>query len=392
MTRTTRSFLLLSGCFSFACVASNAFAQQDTIPSPNNLKSPVPAVSSLPSTPANPSSQQGDLFLNQWLQVDNDRNIRGKVVALLGSDTQSLKKVRVSLYQQGMAVAFDDTDVEGEFVIEGVSPGIYTLLAETGDSLAVFSLTILDSVAGSHLPNSVEVRMMSTTGGRTSEIIRGQPTFARVSQQVPEQDPLVAKRKNSSTHEVTIDANGTLMGQLSKPLTRVDMSGMKVYIMQDGFEVGKTNVASDGKFSVSGLEPGCYGLVAAGDQGVAATAFCATNRTLGMINTDRSRFVGLPVLASVLNVEIGEPIGGGTVPPTENVVAENVYPAPAMQCCGNASMAGGGGGGGTGAGGGMGAGGGFAGIAGIGGLIAVAAILATEDDNNNAPVASSIVP
>jgi hypothetical protein len=387
MTHTPRSLLLLSGCFSFACVASNAFAQQDTIPRPESLTGQMPVVSEIQSTLANPSNLQGDLFLNQWLHVDKDRNIRGTVVVLMGSDTISSRKVGVSLYQAGKVVAADDTDSEGEFLIEGVSPGIYTLVAETGDSLAVFSLTILDSVAGEHLPNSVEVRMMSTVGGRTSEILRGQTGRIPMLQQVPEKDPLVAKRKISSTHQVMIDANGTLKGELSKPVARVDMSSMVVYIMTDGIEVSKTNVASDGKFTVSGLGSGCYGLVAVGDQGVAATAFCATNRDLAMINADRSRFVGLTALPDVLRVELGEPIGDGTVPPPENVVAsENYYPAPAMQHGGGASMGGGGGGGGTGAGGGFGK------IAGIGGLIAVATVLAAENGNNDAPVASKIVP
>lgn len=388
MTHTPRSLLLLSGCFSFACVASDAFAQQDTIPRPESLKSQMPVVSEIQSTPVNPSNQQGDLFLNQWLQIDKDRNVRGTVVVLLGSDTMSLRKVRVSLYQAGKVVAFDDTDTEGQFQIEGVSPGIYTLVAETGDSLAVFSLTILDSVAGEHLPSSVEVRMMSTVGGRTSEIIRGQTGRIPMWQQVPEKDPLVAKRKISSTHQVMIDANGTLKGELSKPVARVDMSSMVVYVMKDGIEVRKTNVASDGKFTVSGLGSGCYGLVAVGDQGVAATAFCATNRDLAMINADRSRFVGLTALPAVLNVELGDSIGDGTVPP-ENVVAnENSALAPEMPCCGNASMGGGGGGGG----GGTGAGGGFGKIAGIGGLIAVAAVLAADNGNKDAPLASKIVP
>jgi hypothetical protein len=164
---------------------------------------------------------------------------------------------------------------------------------------------------------------------------------------------------------------------------------MVVYIMKDGIEVSKTNVASDGKFTVSGLGSGCYGLVAVGDQGVAATAFCATNRDLAMINADRSKFVGLTALPAVLIVELGEPIWDGTV---ENVVAnENSSLAPEMPSFGNASMGGGGGGGG---GGGIGAsaGGGFGQIAGIGGLIAVAAVLAADDGNTDSPVASNIVP
>ncbi len=391
MTHTPRSLLRLSGCFSFACVASNAFAQQDTIPRPESLKSQMSAVSTIQSTLDNASNHQGDLFLNQWLKVDQDRTIRGTVVTLLGSDTMSSREVRVSLYQAGKVVAFDDTDTDGRFLIEGVSPGIYTLVAETGDSLAVFSLTILDSFAGMHLPNSVEVRMVSIIGGRKSEIIRGQTGRIQMLQQVPGKDLLVSKRKISSTHEVMIDANGTLKGELSKPVARVDMSTMVVYIMKDGIEVSRTKVASDGKFTVSGLASGCYGLVAVGDQGVAATAFCATNRGLAMINDDRSRFVGQTTLPAVLSVELGDSIGDDTLPAPENVVAsENSSLAPEMPCCGNTSMGGGGGGGGTGTG--ASAGGGFGKIAGIGGLIAVAAVLAAENGNNDAPVASQIVP
>ena len=393
MTHTPRSLLRLSGCFSFACVASNAFAQQDTIPRPESLKSQMSVVSTIQSTLDNPSSLQGDLFLNQWLKVDKDRNIRGTVVSLLGSDTMSLREVRVSLYQAGKVVASDDTDTDGRFLIEEVSPGIYTLVAETGDSLAVFSLTILDYVAGVHLPNSIEVRMVSILGGRASEIIRGQAGRIQMLQEVPEKDPMVAKRKISSSREVMIDSNGTLKGELSKPMARADMSTMVVYIMKDGIEISRTKVASDGKFTVSGLVPGCYGLVAVGDQGIAATAFCTTNRAVAMINDDGSRFVAQTALPAVLRVELGDSIGDDTLPAPENVVASenNSSLAPEMPCCGNASMGGGGGGGG---GGGIGAsaGGGFGQIAGIGGLIAVAAVLAAENGNNDAPVASKIVP
>jgi hypothetical protein len=190
-----------------------------------------------------------------------------------------------------------------------------------------------------------------------------------------------------------IDANGTLKGELSKPVARVDMSTMVVYIMKDGIEVSRTKVASDGKFTVSGLRSGCYGLVAVGDQGIAATAFCATNRGLAMINDDGPRFVAQTALPAVLRVELGDSIGEDTLPAPENVVASenNSSLAPEMPCCGNASMGGGGGGGG---GGGIGAsaGGGFGKIAGIGGLIAVAAVLAADKGNNDAPVASKIVP
>ena len=114
-----------------------------------------------------------DLFVNQWIHVNADGTIRGSVVALMGQDSLTLSKVRVSLSQNGTVVAFDDTDIDGEFLIEKMSPGLYSLTAEGAGSLALFSLVVLDEIAGKHLPNTVDIRMMPSSN-RVSEIIRGQ--------------------------------------------------------------------------------------------------------------------------------------------------------------------------------------------------------------------------
>jgi hypothetical protein len=319
----------------------------------------------------------GNLYLNQWVHADMSESVRGSVVTLAGQDSISMPKVRVSLVKNGTAIVVDDTDVDGDFLLEGVTPGVYSLVAETANSISIFSLTVLDAISGEHLPNSVQVRLMSTEGGRVTEIIQGQTLPTDETSPVPTKDPLKGSRKVSDSHQVLLDAQGNMKGQLSRPLTSVDMSDMVVYVMKDGSEVSRAKVSSDGKFTVRGLSAGCYGLVAAGEQGVAASGFCATTRNVAQAN------------AFTMDA---------TNPPADNIAESNLDSRPAASpMMGGGAMGmppgfGGGMGGGASGGGGFGSGGlGLGGLASIGGLIAVG-IIAADDDEDNAPVVSPVVP
>ena len=141
MKRLLQSSFSVSGYVALAIAVNHVYAQQSLNPLAESLSSPVAVGTASESKALNLSTQVNDLFLNQWVQTDKDHNVRGSAVALLGSDTASLQKVRVSLLQAGNVVVFDDTDIDGEFLIEGVLPGVYTLVAETGSSLSIFSLT-----------------------------------------------------------------------------------------------------------------------------------------------------------------------------------------------------------------------------------------------------------
>jgi hypothetical protein len=346
----------------------------------------------------NLSPQMNDLYLNQWIHSDKNRNISGSVVALVGKDTISLAKAKVSLLKSGRLEYSDDTDIDGDFLIEGVAQGVYTLVAETGDSLAIFSLTVLDEVVGKHLPGQVQVRVMPTSGGRANEIISGQTLPKDFSHPVPDQDPLQAVRKTNESHQIVIDAAGNLKGQLSKATERVDMSSMSVFVMKDGAEVARVRASSDGKFVVRGLTAGCYGLVAAGEQGVAVLGFCATNQDLAMRNSGKEKWVAFNAKTlPVCNVEIGDAIGNGSNSDAIDQVAadESTPPLAPTGALGmgpgfGAPMMGGGGGGSMGGGGGT--FGGWGSLAGIGGLIAVGVVLATDDNNDSDTIQSPVVP
>jgi len=377
MKHTILSFIIASSCVSISNAQVN-----DLPPAGGNVGTSSIAVTEF-------ATALSESYVTQWVHADESKNVHGSVVSLVGMDAVPMPRARVSLIQAGQVVVTDDTDVDGEFLLEGVNPGIYTFVAETNGGIAIYSLTVLDSVAGKHLPNFMEARLMSTNGGRVFEVLQGQSLPSAASYSAPTQDPLKSVRKPSGTHQIALDASGSIRGKLGKPMTNIDMSGMTAFVFKDGVEIGRTRVSSDGSFAIRDLQPGSYGLVAAGSQGVSATGFCAIAPGLAMVNKDGERFVNRATAASSLNLELGDASGSNPpVPPTEPVPAEEVFFAgPPM---GSPGMGGGGsfGGGGSGGGGGF---GGLGAIAGIGGLVAGVAALA-DSNNNDAPITSPVTP
>lgn len=335
------------------------------------------------------SVQMNDLYLSQWVQAEAGL-VKGSVVALLGQDSMSLSKIRVALSQNGKVVASSDTNGDGEFSIEKVVPGIYTLTARGNGSFAMFSLVVMEKASDSRLASSVDVQVVGTNG-RIAEILRGQSvpkmmTGVTTSSVAPTADPLGASRRFAQSAQIVLDAQGVLTGRLGKASTSVDMSNMSVFIMKDGLEVNRVRVAADGSFAVGGLAPACYGLVATGEHGSAVVGFCAVGGR-GVVNLikDGKVFVANGMQAtSSMNVEIGDNVVIDDQPIYEEVIAEtdSVYGmGPGFG--GGASGGGGFGGGAGGGGGGLGLGG----IAAIGGLTALGIIAGT---NNNAAVASPV--
>ena len=359
-----------------------AFAQ-----SPNTLPETV-SVSAVAKKAM--SAQMNDLFISQWVRTDSTGSVNGSVATMLGQNNVSLSRIRVALSQNGKIVRSADTMEDGEFLIEKVVPGVYTLTAEGNGSVAMFSLVVMDSAAGNHLANNVEVRVMGKSN-RVAEILRGQssPKMARTMAPTAvalESDPLGAGRRFASSDQVLLDAQGVLNGRLGKAMASVDMSNMTVFVMKDGQEVQRARVGADGSFAVSGLAPACYGLVAAGDQGSAVVGFCAVGRSVVSSSKDGKVFVASAMQAAQgMYVEIGDNVTTESSEIQEEVIIADSAPMSEMGPGFGGGSGGGGSGGGAGGGGGLGLGG----LAAIGGLTALGIIAGT---NNDAPVASSIVP
>jgi len=330
------------------------------------------------------SVQMNDLYLSQWVQAEAG-SVNGSVVALLGQDSMTLSKIRVALSQNGKVVASSDTNLDGEFSIANVVPGVYTLTAQGNGSFAMFSLVVMEKTSDSRLASSVDVQVVGTSG-RVAEILRGQslPKAMRgvaTAPVAPTADPLGAGRRFAQSNQVLLDAQGVLTGRLGKASASVDMSNMSVFILKDGQEVSRVRVAADGSFAIGGLAPDCYGLVATGEQGSAVVGFCAVGaKGVVSLKKDGKVFVANGMQgASGMNIEIGDNAVADDLPMFQESFVETDSDFGM-----GPGFGGGGFGGGSGGGGGRGRGLGAGGLAAIGGLTALGIIAGTKDKTKKA--------
>ncbi len=354
------------------------------------------------STASNPYLNQ--LFSQQWVRLNQDNSVSGNLVQLSASDKTPLSGLPVALVRSGEVAYRAVADASGKFQFKDVEAGSYSLVTRTNETIAAFSVQVLDST-NTHLPSAVEVRVVRPAGLKVKEILLSQslPRDVVSVEDAPviAKDPLGDSRSFSESHVVKAEANGDFVGQLGSLGSNQDLNDMRVYILKDGEEVGKTRVGKDGKFRLTGLAPDVYGFVAAGDSGFAATSFQLINASTASVAPDGSRFVGFGNACGQMNVEVVQCCEVICCEPQTVVVEQSLAQAPCelpVDECGRAPQCGCGGGWGGGGygggGGGAGAGGiGWAGIAGIGGLAVVAGILASnDDDNDSAPIASPVTP
>ena len=358
---------------------------------------------SIPAIKMPSNSVVNQLFSKQWVCLDKDNSINGSLVQLADNDKVALAGLPVALVRDGEVAHYAMADDSGSFKFENIKTGSYSLITRTNESIAAFSLQVLDAT-NSHLNSSVEVRVVRPAGLKVKEILRSQTVPAYpVRSDLPKvsMDPLGDSRSFGQSHFVKLDAKGRLSGQLGSVPQSADMSEMVVYVLKNGEEVSRVRADKNGKYSFDGLKPGVYGFVAAGSSGFAATSFQLVSNETASVGADGSRFVSIHRHAcGQMNVEVVQCCEVAVCEqPIQTIVEVPVVDPCAVPVdnCGTASTCGcgggfGGGGFGGGGGGGRGGLGGLGGIAAIAGLATVAAIAASNDDNNNAPIVSPVGP
>ncbi len=373
--------------FALVMSTSLSFAVAPTVMADDSVAAATQNVSSL-----------NQLFSKQWVRLDTDGSITGSLVQLADNDKAPVAGLPVYLVQDGEIAYSNKADDAGSFSFKGVKTGSYSLVTRTNESIAAFSLQVLDA-GNTHLSSSVEVRVVRPAGGKVKEILRSNllPIVAvRTEIKEIEKDPLGESRSFSKSQFVRLDKDGKLSGQLGS-VSSANMSNMVVYVLRNGEQVAKAKADNDGKFSVEGLRPGVYGFVAAGNAGFAATSFQLVS---GSIGADGSKLISTMADAcGQMNVEVVQCCEVVVCEQPVQTVVETIAEAPVVDACavpvdscGTAPSCGCGGGFGGGYGGGGGGGGGIGrlgGIAAIAGLATVAGILAANDNNNNAVVTPS---
>jgi hypothetical protein len=354
------------------------------------------------------SKPLNDLFSKQWVRLGDDHSIQGQLFELSDSDKRPLNGLPIVLVQNGRIVSQAQADEKGQFHFDQVTAGLYSIVTRTNESFAAFALQVLEPEQGQHLASSIEVRPVRSAGDRVKEILRSQvvPPFLATTTDVKTEsnvDPLASERRFAMSHVIKLDNDGNLRGQLAKPGINAkdsNMGGMTIYVLQGNVEVARVEADAEGKFTIAGLSQGVYGFVAAGMNGIAATAFQVVNPALASKGSDGTRLVSINLqdCCPILNCEVVETC---EVTCCEPQIVETVIEEPIIACeepveevcvddCGMAPMCGcgcgsgwGGGYGGGGGGGGLFGGGGFGQLLGLAGLAGIAAVIADNSDDDN---------
>jgi hypothetical protein len=352
------------------------------------------------------ASYLNSLLVNQWISLDAENSISGKLVALdEAGEALPRPAVDVSLVQKGKAISRAVTDADGIFRFSNIEAGSYSFIAQSEYSFAAFGIHVLPKDSGS--PNSFEACVSAVSATIARELIK--ENWVPSENQDPkffEKDPIAVSRVVSATSRVLLQ-DGQLVGQVSRlgvPLSEQDLTGNVAHIFKAGRSVAAAPVGRDGKFRIASLAPGVYDLAVVGEDGTAVIGFEAVGPKpiASHKAASAARFVSVQDAANQITVELADaadveqqPEEVPSVPQDTELTDEEFAPFMGGGFSSPAGMGGFSGGSGLGGGGGggagMGAGGGLGGLLGIAGLAVGAAAIA-GDDNFDPSQATLISP
>ncbi len=355
---------------------------------------PAPAEQTAVSPPVVLQDRSHDVFLNA------DGSLSGRLSSVGSADGNPIPAsgLMVRLTRNGRSVATAQTNEEGMFVVPGLQPGVYGLIASGSNGYGVYGFRLRShadaggAAAGFDAGvNSVVVpaRDFATVKRLIAErfvpVDRSRPiqelwsTEDGVKGVFGQGEPATT----IATHQVQLEPGGSVSGEvnLMNPLSGslYPVSNLMVYFVSNNTIVGSSQVNADGSFVVTGLSSGFYSVVASGDDGVMA---------MGVEVIDPIAFQLKHGTYSLTSVAASLQLSGAPVDPsnfTTSVTDPGVSEEQPLSVPMGMPFGGGGGGFGGGGAGGGGGGGGLLGTllgAGVGAGIGAA----IADDNNNPPV------
>lgn len=358
----------------------------------------------------------GHLTFQQWVQLSDDGNLTGRTFkSVANGESVGMEDVSVKLEASDGTVKTSTTDSEGNFLFEGVEPGIYSIVAQGESVYACIAMHVVDATAGaSALPNDALISLADIDFStiKTAMIRYMPPKFAPVTGgiEIGDGSELASQLVGSSMFKVSQrdgGMSGVVLRAGAEQGTLLGAEGSNVFLFRRGAEVDRQVTDGQGRFRMEDVKPGVYSLIAIGTQGLATVGFevVSENRvqTASVVGADGTQMVqtGAPIPDSI-SVQTAPPsriISDVVI--SEEVIGEEIVGsvpvngAPTFRPTSGGFFGGGGGGGGGfggGGGGGGGFGGGFGGLAAIGAAIAIPLAIDDDDDVVTPPPASPAAP
>ena len=350
------------------------------------------------SAPADDGKQ---LVVQQWVANSPSGQIDVAIVARgLTPETLATGEVRASLVSQDGAIfrAVPSANSPVELSFKEVPAGSYTLVARGPDLVACYAIHVVDG--GDAKIDSAHHQLVISAAPMRINKVRG--AIVRYS---PTSVPFVAEFDSgtganvmkSLNHMQTMrvgQTNGGMSGRVYRAgaqegkLAGAAMTNIMVY--RDRELIAQAVTEQDGSFTIDSLEPGTYGLIAIGPDGLAVMGFTLVDELVakrsGSASANGETLVALQGSTMQPGLELQLAPAGSESPAVEELLEEDEqseeeeaaedevpfdYDALAGSVNGPGGYGGGAGGGGPGAGGLL-----------IGGAI-IAAAFAADDDGSS---------
>lgn len=321
--------------------------------------------------------------------------------------------IQVRIIKHGIVLKTATTNNEGVFSFAGLPEGVVGLLGTSRDSLLLFSLRLVRDEFDGAEQGAFELDFESSVISGVNLPIAKQlimerlpPPDKRFSETTSKSEGAYEFGTGSSStsthgHPVRLQPDGSLVGQVNVLDTRTGMHreivDLTLHFLRDGKKVAGTKVEATGRFSVSGLSSGLYGVVTTGDDGVLALGIEVVDAPPALANglgeyrltssAESLELVVATVNAENFNRSNAYRISNGEFSPSPD---ESFAGGPVPGGVPGQFGPGGGGGGMFGGGGGGSVGGGVGGGGGLGALLGAAAAgaigyLAGDDDDSASP-------
>ncbi len=322
--------------------------------------------------------------------------IAGNVTVFDSEAKSSVPAVNQRVYftKNGIVVGETQTDDQGQFSMEGMEPGNYSLTVSGSQAFSTFGVQVVEGVDGVF---------------QTADITAVPPRILKLAEELGKWESIVKLattpgvptkiiRHNADktiTSRVKLQPDGTLNGRVFSledgPEEPVGVSAVSIF-QGDRF-VTKVNTDEMGRFSIPGMEPGVYDFVAIGLKGIAVVSFEAVAND-DLVGWYTSLSNAAMAIAQDLQVPLSNPgatvvqqfflVGGneGPIQPIDNGVITDAGPIAFAGDGATFGAASGGGFGPSGFGGGR--------LIGWAGL--AAAIVALSTDSGSSPPSSPVEP
>ncbi len=353
-----------------------------------------------------------------------DGRLLGRIMTFAHNrrDYVPLQAAAVHLMQGGAVAAESHTDQTGHFEVAGLTPGTYSLIAQSEQGVLAYAVHVRYAEAGDVIPtDAVQLNNMAVPSWDADAVVRAveqywgmQPERTREIEpettDIPETVRPIPQPGTCGTtlshHRVRLQPDGRLIGRLrrlqhetGRPIVARDI---EIALYRDGQLQGFTWTDEIGYFEFGDLLPGMYSLVATGSVSAGSRDEVSTEFDQGL----RHGFLtfGIEVVpahdepviqliafqAAMESLEIDAAlIDPADLQPFLNSPASDSGPS-ASNLPSPGSASGGSGGAGSG-GGGLGAGGGSLGtLIGVGAAAGLAALAVSEDDKER--IVSPAVP